>query len=120
MPQEPPMRRAILVSFAGFVLLCGVGCGESSKLLMRDRITFENEVLDALSKIPDDDNAEEAANYFVQEMAPMFKKRFEKIQKRYEIYYANPDAEIRRDHQLAADYWKSQGDALMARGKYEL
>ena len=104
----------------GFVLLCLVGCGESPKLILRDAITHENEILDCLNKIPDNEGAEDAAEEYVKKKAPLFKKRADHLKKRFDDTTLNADKDMKQAMKDALKYWEEEGEAIGKRKEFEL
>jgi hypothetical protein len=96
------------------VLFCVVGCGDSPKIMFRDMVGYTNELADCMAKIPDDDNAEDAADEFVTKQMPLFKKKIEKFAHRFEVLFRNMDSDDIKELKAASDYWK---DEVMAAGK---
>ncbi len=65
-----------------FVIL---GCGDSPYNITRDGITTMHEVADVLSRIPDDESAEEVAADLYKNYLQPLKDKFESIRKRKEV-----------------------------------
>jgi hypothetical protein len=98
---------------------CLVGCGDSVSLILRDLVTTTNEIADTISRIPDNDDYDEPAEDFVKIKVPKFKKKFEGITHRAEVYNV-PDKDQKKEMMAAAAYWLPELKATMDRGKKEM
>ncbi|MCI0456521.1 MAG: hypothetical protein L0Z62_06015 [Gemmataceae bacterium] len=64
--------------------LVALGCGDSPYRIRRDSITAYNEMCDAVSKIPDDETAEQVAEGIQRDYMVPLKDKFESIKKRFD------------------------------------